>query len=126
MPPMQMTFMWVSFVIAAGGATLVVGGLLIWSGLNTNSQWDDLQNYVTEPGATLAEGEQMLADVESAETRTNILMGVTIGLGATAAVLAIFTDWGGSDDEDEPEDGSITVGGAAGPNGGMVGLSGTF
>ena len=113
--------------IATGGAALVVGGLLVWSGLDAKGKDDDVIDYVDNRatnGATLAEGEQMLDDAESAALRTNVLMGVTIALGATAAVLAIFTDWGG--DEDEPSSGSLSLGGAAGPDGGMVGLQGTF
>ena len=82
-----------AIAIAVGGAALVAGGLLIWSGLDAKGKDDDLVAYVAERdanGATLAEGQTMLDDAESAAVRTNVLMGVTIALGATAGECPIF------------------------------------
>jgi hypothetical protein len=90
--------------LAVVGAAAVAGGILVWSGLDTLSARDD---YVANPT------EQGYNDGVGLETRTNILIGVTAGLGAAAAVLAIFTDWDGSE---------VEV--AAGP--GVVAVRGTF
>ena len=110
--------------LGVAGAALVVGGLLVWSGTNALSRNDDYTAYVAELGATLVQGEELLADVESAERRTNILMGVTIGVGVAAGVMAVFTNWGafGSDDDDSVARVNATVG----RGGAMLGATGHF
>ncbi len=78
----------ISSVVLTAGA----GGLLIWSGVDALSGVDAYEADPTD--ARLAEGQ-------SKELRTNILIGVTGGLGIVSAVLLFLTDWGGSDDEEE-------------------------
>ncbi len=109
-------------VLATAGAAVVAGGLVIWSGLDAVSKNDDYEAYVTGAGANLSQGEALLADVESAETRTNVLIGVTATLGVAAGVLAIFTDWG-SDDTEEP---TVTPEVAVGADGFFVGATQRF
>lgn len=110
-----------AIAIAVGGAALVAGGLIIWSGLDANSQNDDYIAYSQSDGATFEEAMARYEDTRSAEKRTNALIGVAAGLGATAAVLLIFTDFGGSSDEDTLSfTGGFTDGGA------MVGARGNF
>ena len=104
-------------------SALVGSGLLptspVRSGGDAQSKNDDFESYATTPGAELARAEQMFDDVESAETRTNALIGVAAGLAAGAAVLMIFTDWGGEDDPTAPT-------ASVGPDGAFVGATGRF
>ncbi|MBW2524139.1 MAG: hypothetical protein JRI23_08185 [Deltaproteobacteria bacterium] len=78
-----------AFAIIGGVATLGLGGVTIWSGVDT---LDLHQHYEQNPTAAgYDEGE-------SAQLRTNVLIGVTAGVGlATILVAAFATDWGGSD-----------------------------
>jgi hypothetical protein len=74
------------FFVGAG-LTATAGGLLIWSGLDTNGARDDFDAAPTRAG---------LDDGLSRQLRTNVLIGVTAGLGVTTAALGIFaTEWGG-------------------------------
>lgn len=111
--------------ISVGGAALVAGGLIVWSGLNASSRNDTFTEYAnaTPPSpAARAEGQRLFDDTRSAEKRTNALIGVAAALGVAAGVLFIFTDFGGDDDE---EDGIVLRGGATHQGGSMV-LEGTF
>lgn len=83
-----------TFLALAAGA----GGTLTWSGLDVLSRNDEYVASVDRGDLALA--RQQLADGQDAELRTNILIGVTAGLGATAVLLAIFTDWGGDAEDD--------------------------
>lgn len=111
--------------ISVGGAALVAGGLIVWSGLNASSRNDTFTEYAngTAPSpAARAEGQRLFDDTRSAERRTNALIGVAAALGVAAGVLFIFTDFGGDDGE---EDGIVLRGGASHQGGSMV-LEGTF
>jgi len=72
--------------ISAAVATAVVGGVLIWSGVDA---LDGVPAYVMNPTS------EALADGQYREARTNWLIGGTSVLAATTLLLAIFTDWGG-------------------------------
>ncbi len=92
--------------LVSAGATVVAGGLLIWSGLDTNA---GVPAYEANPTQAALEAGQ------AKELRTNVLVGVTALLGVTTGVLAIFTDWGGADDTAPIEAGvAPTAGGAVG------------
>jgi len=68
------------------GLTAVAGGGAIISGVDTLRQHDEFE------GAPSAEGAQ---DGEAAQTRTNIFIGLSAGLGVTTALLGLFAvDWG--------------------------------
>ena len=77
---------WSPIVVAiGGGVTAVAAGFLIWSGLDTVSQRSTFDANPTQ--ANLDTG---VAD----ETRTNVLLGVTLGLAVLTGVAAIFlVDW---------------------------------
>jgi hypothetical protein len=75
---------WATLLVA--GVTLVSAGVLIWSGIDT---LDGVPAYEMDPTA------ERLADGQSRELRTNVLIGVTGALGVAALVLAILTDWDG-------------------------------
>lgn len=69
------------------GLTAVSGGVLIWSGIDTNRARKDFDANPTQAGLDEGEGKQL---------RTNIFVGVTAGLAAITVPVAIFTNWGGS------------------------------
>jgi hypothetical protein len=75
-------------VVLAGGVLTVAGGALTaWSGLDTVSQRDAFLGDPTQ---------SRLDDAFSSQTRTNVLLGTTIGVAAITGVIAIFfTDWRG-------------------------------
>lgn len=76
----------IPFAVGAG-LTAISAGVLIWSGVDVLAARDA---YVAAP--TRAGYESGVG----AETRTNVLIGVTAALAAGTVVLAIFTDFGGS------------------------------
>jgi hypothetical protein len=69
------------------GLTVVAAGVLTWSGLDTLSANDDYKQAPTREG---------YEDGVDRQRRTNILAGVTAGLGAITLGIGLFaTDWGG-------------------------------
>jgi hypothetical protein len=71
----------VGTVLTAGA-----GATLIWSGVDT---LDGVGPYEADPTP------ERLADGQSRELRTNVLIGVTGALAITTLVFAIVTDWDG-------------------------------
>jgi hypothetical protein len=70
------------------GLTVIAGGVLTWSGLDTLSKRDDYEAAPTREGYD---------DGVELEKRTNILAAVTGGLGISTLAIGLFaTDWGGS------------------------------
>ncbi|MEM9189167.1 MAG: hypothetical protein AAGF12_08330 [Myxococcota bacterium] len=72
--------------LTALGVTAVLGGITLWSGLDTLSARDDYEAAPTRQG---------FEDGVDLERRTNILIGTTIGFGVISTVLLFLTDWGG-------------------------------
>jgi hypothetical protein len=73
-------------VIAGGAATLVLGSLTVWSGLDTNKAHDA---YVTAPS------DAGWNDGRSRQLRTNVLLAGTAAAGVTTGLIAMFwTRWG--------------------------------
>jgi hypothetical protein len=100
------------FFISAAVLTAGAGGLLVWSGLDALAGVDD---YEADPTpARLAEGQNK-------ELRTNILIGITAGLGVVTTALLFFTDWGGDEEEE-----SVDVSFAPLDGGGAAILGGRF
>ena len=67
------------------GLTAAAGGVLTWSGIDTLGAYDDYEAAPTQSG---------LDDGRDRQLRTNVLIGVTAGLGAATAALGIFaTEW---------------------------------
>lgn len=96
------------------GATVVLGGATVWSGLDTNKARDDYDKAPTQAG--LDEGR-------SKQSRTNLLLGATAVIGAGTAVIGLFlTDFSSkkSQPAPAPEDAELLLG----P--GFVGARGTF
>jgi hypothetical protein len=94
-----------AFFWAGTGLTLVAGGLLTWSALDTLRARDDYEKAPTR------------ADYDhgvSLQRRTNILAGATAALGViTIGVGAFATDWGGQASASiGPNSFALTYGGA--------------
>jgi hypothetical protein len=73
--------------IVGGALTVAAGAFAIVSGLDTTSKRDAFLDDRTQP---------RLDDAFSSQTRTNVLIGTTAGLGVITGVIALFfTDWSG-------------------------------
>ncbi len=81
------------FFYTSAGLTLAVGGITLWSGLDTRSNpgRDRVERECVNQGDSCS----VYQDARSSQRRTNILIGTTIGLAAVTGVLAFTTDWGG-------------------------------
>lgn len=95
------------------GVTAVVGGVTLWSGLDTNKARDAYDADPTPEG--LDEGR-------AKQSRTNLLLGATAVVGVGTAVVGLFlTNWKGKPKPaPPPEDAGLLVG----P--GFVGARGRF
>jgi hypothetical protein len=83
--PLSPTWVWVG-----AGTTAVLGGLTIWSGLDTQSAREDYDANPTPEGLDEGRGKQR---------RTNVLLGATAVVGAgTAAIALLLTEWSPSDE----------------------------
>lgn len=79
------------------GVTAALGAVTIWSGLDTaeNPGEDAVRAACRDDLPTC---DSLYEDGRSRQTRTNVLLGVTAGLGlGTILVGALATDWGGND-----------------------------
>lgn len=77
------------------GATAVLGGVTIWSALDTQKSFDDYERDL--PKLSQSEVNQRVDDGHGKELRTNVLIGVTAVAAVGTAALGIFVvDWGGS------------------------------
>ncbi len=102
--------------IASAGATLVAGGFLAWSGLDTAA---GVPAYEANPT------QEALDAGQRKELRTNVLIGVTAALGAVTGVLALLTDWGGRTD-DAPDSPRVEAAVAPAPGGAVGVVRGRF
>jgi hypothetical protein len=77
---------WSPLVVAiGGGVTAVSAGFLIWSGVDTLGQRSTFDANPTQANLDAGKSDQ---------TRTNVLLGVTLGLAVLTGVAAIFlVDW---------------------------------
>jgi hypothetical protein len=67
-----------------GGATIVAAAITTWSGVEVLTQKDRFDR--TGADEDLDEGF-------ARQKRTNVLLGVTVGLGVITGVVALFTQW---------------------------------
>jgi hypothetical protein len=76
------------------GSTALLTGLTIWSGVNTNSAYDDYEHDL--PRLSQAAADARVKDGHSRELRTNLLLAGSLVCGAGSAVLGIwFVDFSG-------------------------------
>jgi hypothetical protein len=89
------------FVYFGGAVTLALGGITIWSGLDTLQQKDAFDKNPTQ--ANLDSGR-------TKELRTNVLIGATAAVGVVTAVTALFLiDWKGNRNRENKPDASPSV-----------------
>jgi hypothetical protein len=113
--------------VAALVATAGLGGVTIWSGIDT------LQDPGEETVREACRGEgprcpEYQLGLEK-QLRTNILIGATAGMAVLTGIIGLaVTDWGGDDDVEAAwlEGVSIAYGANAGPDGGLFTLHGRF
>lgn len=107
--------------------TLGAGGVLVWSGMDTLSARDEYEEVAAQErrdgDLEFTEATQLLAAGRDKERRTNILIGATAGLAVITVVMAIVTDWGGSDDDERA---TIRPTLAFDREGAQLGLGGSF
>ena len=88
------------FFVSAG-VTAVVGGITVWSGIDTVN--NPGANKVRDECGTQGEACELYQEGLSKQRRTNILIGVTAGLGvATILVGVLGTDWSGGKSASAP------------------------
>lgn len=107
--------------LSGAAATAVALGVTVWSGINTiNSPGvNAVRADCAGQGASCPQYEEG----RNAQLRTNVLIGVTAGLGAATGVIGIFfTRWSHSAEKTPTPIGTFTPL----PGGGAVGLSGRF
>jgi len=108
-----------------GGATVIVGALAVFSGLNTLSARDQYEEYAktAPPGEeSMRAAKTLYDDGVSRELRTNVLIGATALLGVGTAVVALLTDWGGGETEAAP----VAASAFLSPEGAGLTLNGNF
>ena len=77
--------------------TAVLGGVTVWSALDTKSKNDEYESYSTGSGAEADQSRTFYDRAKSRQDRTNVFLAVTAAAGAGTAIIAAFTDWGGSE-----------------------------
>lgn len=98
--PLPPTWFWVGV-----GATALLGGATVWSGLDTNSAREQYDKNPTPGG---------LDDGRSKQSRTNLLLGSTAVVAALTATTGLWlTEFGKKKQSDEAFGLSIGPGGAA-------------
>ncbi len=79
--------------LVSGVVTVGLAAATVWSGLDA---LDGVDAYEDDPT------QDRLDEGQAKELRTNVLIGATAGFAALSVVLALLTDWGGSDEEEPP------------------------
>jgi hypothetical protein len=79
---------------AGVGATVVVTGVTVWSGIDTNQALSDYEREL--PGLSQAEADARVSEGHARELRTNLLLAGSLLCATGSAVLGIwFVDFGG-------------------------------
>jgi hypothetical protein len=96
--PMNLRVLPPAAVIGGGAATALFLGITIWSGVDTLNAKSDFDALPNQENLDIGRGKQ---------TRTNVLLGVTLGVAAlTGAAAVFFVDWG----KRAPQKGEAKVG----------------
>jgi hypothetical protein len=122
-PPSSKPFGPAVFFVALG-LTAVSGGILAWSGVDTinNPGADVVKQKCVGQGESCPEYQDGLGK----QLRTNVLIGVTAGLGALTLVTGIFLTQWSSPKKSAPTTGFVRPYVDVGANAGSVGLVGAF
>lgn len=105
------------------GVTGVMGGLTLWSGLDTQSANDDYEQYTRQSDAVFERGQELYDDAKGRQDRTNVFLGLTAALAVGTGVIAALTDFSGSG-EASPAMGTPAVG--LSEHGAYAGYTGSF
>jgi hypothetical protein len=111
-------------VVVGAGLTAVVGGVAVWSALDTKSTHDTFASGLcSSTGSAACDG--LASSGRSAQARTNVLLGVTGGLAAATLVVAlVLVDWTGP--QKTTAHARLAAGPLLGPGVGGVRLGGSF
>jgi tetratricopeptide (TPR) repeat protein len=87
------------FTYVGAGLTLALGGVAVWSGLNTldaNKTYEDWAKDASPSDKNYKAGKDLYDDGVKRQIRTDILIGSAATVGVVTAVVAVFfTDWKG-------------------------------
>jgi hypothetical protein len=92
-PPADATGLSPVWLFATLGATAIAGGFTIASGIDTSNKSSAFSSAHCGAPAPPAGCDQVSQDGQSAQTRTNVLIGVTAALGLASAALVPFVRW---------------------------------
>ncbi|HET9934423.1 MAG TPA: hypothetical protein VFQ35_27155 [Polyangiaceae bacterium] len=82
---------------AAASASVLLGGLTVWSGLDVQSAYDDYKRDL--PHLTQSQADDRVSSGHARELRTNVLLGATaLSVAATATIGLLWVDFGGRSD----------------------------
>jgi hypothetical protein len=96
-PPLEQSSGWSPVVFWIGtGLTVAAGAATAWSGIDTQN--NPGADRVREECAGQGESCDLYQEGLDKQRRTNILAGVTAGVGVVTILIGLFaTDWGGSE-----------------------------
>jgi hypothetical protein len=84
----------IGWFYAGLGATAVVTGVTVWSGIDTQQAFSDYERAL--PHLSQREADERVSDGHERELRTNLLLAGSLACAAGSAVLGIwFVDFGG-------------------------------
>ncbi len=86
------------WVIGGGAVTVGLGVATTISGLSTLSTRDQIRDAVA--AGNNASAQMLYANGRDQQTRTNVLLGMTIASGVATGVLAVLTNWAGHSERD--------------------------
>ncbi len=114
-------------IVFIGGlvATAALGGVTIWSGVDTknNPGPDAVRSACAGQGTSCPEYQDGLAK----ETRTNVLLGATAGVAVITGVVGLFlTNWGGKPTPPSSTSAFVAPTGAIFEGGAALGARGAF
>jgi tetratricopeptide (TPR) repeat protein len=116
------------YTYVGAGLTAALGGLTVWSGLNTLSANDDYEKWAKKASpsdANFKSGKNLYEDGVKRQNRTNLLIGATGTVAIATAVVAIFfTDWKGEAEDETTQ--APTVQAFASPEGAGMELRHAF
>ncbi len=92
-PPADSSGLSPVWLLAALGTTAVAGGFTLASGVDTSNKNSAFSSCRTPSPAPGTDCGQLASDGQSAQTRTNVLLGVTAALAVASAVLVPFIRW---------------------------------
>ncbi|MBX3185719.1 MAG: hypothetical protein KF819_01840 [Labilithrix sp.] len=82
------------FFVAGAGLTVLGAAATVGSGLDANAQQRRFDALDADPTSTFAQRSEAFDDAGAAGRRTNVLLGVSLGLAAITAITGILlVDW---------------------------------